>query len=135
MEGRPSELATCHLALARAHLMAGDLRLAQAELEAGLQLSRSFGYRLLAIRLLEAAANVEAASGDFAGAMTLVGAAEAARKDLCTPLPPLGRDEMAKLEAAARTELGHNLAAAARSEGAAVGLEAAMARALGEETA
>jgi predicted ATPase/DNA-binding SARP family transcriptional activator len=111
----------------------GDYGQATEMLRQSLFLVREIGTKYLAADYLEAVAGLAAAQGKAERAVSLFGAAEALRKAVGEPRPPVECAAHAYYVALARAGLGEEAFAAAWAEGLAMSLEQAIDCALADE--
>ena len=95
----------------------GDYAAAQSHYEESLALGREFGFKRIIPASLEGLAALVIRQGEPTWAARLWGAAEALRKALGTPLPPVYRADYERAVASARSHLGEKTFAAAWAEG------------------
>jgi predicted ATPase/class 3 adenylate cyclase len=110
----------------------GNYPLARSFYEEDLALVRELGHKFGMQGVLDAFAQLAAAEGQPKRAARLMGAAEALREALHTPVPYSWRADHDRAVAVARAALGEAVFAAAWAEGQALSLEAAVACALEE---
>jgi predicted ATPase/class 3 adenylate cyclase len=117
---------TLLLSLARVVACQGDLAAAQQLYLKSLALARAIGANNSIAFCLECLAAVVAAQGEPRWAARLWGAAEAWREAFETPMPPVYRADYERAVAAARTQLGRKIFAAAWAQGRAMPPEQAI---------
>ncbi len=105
----------------------GDYAAARAYYEESLAIGREVGNNLSIGSYLEGLADVVAAQGDSAWAARLWGMAEALRKAMRTPIPPVYCADYDRSVAAACTRLGEKAFAAAWAQGRTMTPEQALA--------
>jgi hypothetical protein len=121
--------------LGRVFLLQGQVALARSSFQQSLRIRRELGFPQGIAAGLESWARLAAAERDPEGAVRLIGAAEALRKKITMPLPPIEQPEQTQVLEAARASLGEQGFAAAWEAGRAMTWEQAVASALQEEPA
>jgi tetratricopeptide (TPR) repeat protein len=123
------DLARSLIALGRVRHAQGDRHRATARLQEGLRLFQQMNHKLGAVTALEALAEL-AQGTDAQNAARLLGAAEAFRSAMGTPLPPVDRPAHGQALAALQARLDEHTLAALRAEGHAMDWDAAVATGL-----
>jgi predicted ATPase/Flp pilus assembly protein TadD len=123
------DLARSLVALGRVRHAQGDLHRATARLQEGLRLFQQMNHKLGAVTALEALAEL-ALGTDAQNAARLLGAAEAFRSAMGTPLPPVDRPAHGQALAALHARLDERTLAALRAEGHAMDWDTAVATGL-----
>jgi predicted ATPase len=123
------DLARSLIALGRVRHAQGDLHSAAARLQEGLRLYQQMNHKLGAVTALEALAEL-ALGTDPQNASRLLGAAEALRRAMGTPLPPVDHPAHGQALATLHARLDERTLAALRAEGHAMEWDAAIATGL-----
>jgi DNA-binding CsgD family transcriptional regulator/tetratricopeptide (TPR) repeat protein len=122
-QGYRRETAEALAVLGQVAAVQQDYATALACYEEGLLLAREIGSKCTVASCLEGLAGVRAAQGELPQSARLWGAAEALRKALSAPIPPVYRPTYERAVRAARAQCGEKAFAAAWAEGRTMTLE------------
>ena len=126
-QGESLDLAEMQIDLARALVVQGEMARARTLYQESLVLLQKNDNKEFILACLEGLANIAAAQGETMWAARLWGGAEALRKALGTPIPPVYYAAYERSVAAARTQLGEKAFAAAWTQGRSMSPEQALA--------